>query len=322
MKNSFKPIKKVLIAGRGSVGITEGLILNDALNEDRTNDDQSAKVNFAFVADPERINRYRNEPLIVDGKPVFFPYVSKEEEFGKADLILIASKYGALPMVMEEIAPFVDKNTILMSAINGIVSEDDLRRRFPENAVLRTIAQKMDSVYSGNQMNHTQTGELVFGADDPSQHEAQEKVRELFERCHLPYVLSEDILYDQWNKLMLNCAINEICAAYDAGYGDVMNQPELFELFMKSMEEVRQTAIAARIDLKAEELGKWVDAIKKLAYDALPSMAQDVRAGRVSELSLFAGTIVPLAHEHGIDVPVLEDLYARILAIDEKNQKM
>lgn len=81
MKNSFKPIKKVLIAGRGSVGITEGLILNDALNEDRTNDDQSAKVNFAFVADPERINRYRNEPLIVDGKPVFFPYVSKEEEF-------------------------------------------------------------------------------------------------------------------------------------------------------------------------------------------------------------------------------------------------
>lgn len=74
---------------------------------------------------------------------------------------------------------FVDKNTILMSAINGIVSEDDLRRRFPENVVLRTIAQKMDSVYSGNQMNHTQTGELVFGADDPSQHEAQEKVREL-----------------------------------------------------------------------------------------------------------------------------------------------
>lgn len=51
-------------------------------------------------------------------------------------------------------------------------------------------------------------------------------------------------------------------------------------------------------------------------------MAQDVRAGRVSELSLFAGTIVPLAHEHGIDVPVLEDLYARILAIDEKNQNM
>lgn len=99
------------------------------------------------MADPERINRYRNEPLIVDGKPVFFPYVSKEEEFGKADLILIASKYGALPMVMEEIAPFVDKNTILMSAINGIVSEDDLRRRFPENVVLRTIAQKMDSVY-------------------------------------------------------------------------------------------------------------------------------------------------------------------------------
>lgn len=92
----------------------------------------------------------------------------RKKNLERQDLILIASKYGALPMVMEEIAPFVDKNTILMSAINGIVSEDDLRRRFPENVVLRTIAQKMDSVYSGNQMNHTQTGELVFGADDPS----------------------------------------------------------------------------------------------------------------------------------------------------------
>lgn len=303
-------IQKVLVAGRGSVGLTEGIILQKALGDE----------SFAFLADPSRVERYRNTPLFIDGKPADFSYVSSPEEFGKADLILIASKYGALQEVMDEIEPFVTEDTILMPAINGIVSEEDLRKRFCRRHVIRTIAQKMDSVYDGRNMNHSQTGELVFGADLEGQTEDIEKIRELFERAKLPYVCSEDILYDQWNKLMLNCGINEVCAAYGATYGDVMTQPDLFELFMKAMEEVRQTAAACGIEIRAEELEKWADAIRHLGKDAMPSMAQDVRAGRPTELSLFAGTVIPLAHEHGLDVPVLEQLYSAIHAMEEKNR--
>lgn len=307
----IRPIEKVLIFGRGSVGLTEGLILSKVLKEG----------NFAFAADPKRIERYRSEPLMVDGKPAAFRYADSADEFGKADLILIASKYGALKEIMELMEPYMDEKTIVMSAINGIVSEEDLRRRFPDHTVIRTIAQKMDSVYDGQNMNHSQTGELVFGADLENQQEVIRRICELFERSGLPYVLSEDILYDQWNKLMLNCGINEVCAAYNATYGQVLDQPELLKIFMDSMEEVRKTAAAEGINLKEDEPEKWAQAVAKLGYGAMPSMAQDVKHNRPTELSLFAGTIIPLARKHGVPVPVLEDLYSKIDAIDARNRK-
>lgn len=87
------------------------------------------------------------------------------------------------------------------------------------------------------------------------------------------------------------------------------------------MEEVRKTAAAEGINLKEDEPEKWAQAVAKLGYDAMPSMAQDVKHNRPTELSLFAGTIIPLARKHGVPVPVLEDLYSKIDAIDARNRK-
>lgn len=305
------PIEKVLISGRGSVGITEGVILNRALGPE----------NFAFAADSERVKRYRSQELLVNGEPVEFQYSDSADSFGKADLILIASKYGALEQVMDEIAPYIKEDTVILSLINGIVSEDDLRKRFPETQVIRAIAQKMDSVYSQTRMDHTQTGEIVFGADRPGQQEDVNRVKELFDRAELPYVLSEDIVRDQWSKLMLNCGINEVCAARDATYGQVMDTPVLYEELMGAMDEVRKTANAMGIDLSAKDEEDWADAIRKLGYDSMPSMYQDVKAGRVTELPLFAGTIIPLAESLNIEVPVLRNLHSIIKKMDEENAR-
>ena len=43
-----------------------------------------------------------------------------------------------------------------------------------------------------------------------------------------------------------------------------------------------------------------------------PSMRQDLVAGRPLELSLFAGTVIPLAEKFGIDVPVNRRLFERL----------
>lgn len=310
-KMEGNPIEKVLISGRGSVGITEGVILNRTLGPE----------NFAFAADSERVKRYRSQELLVNGEPVEFQYSDSADSFGKADLILIASKYGALEQVMDEIAPYIKEDTVILSLINGIVSEDDLRKRFPETQVIRAIAQKMDSVYSQTRMDHTQTGEIVFGADRPGQQEDVNRVKELFDRAELPYVLSEDIVRDQWSKLMLNCGINEVCAARDATYGQVMDTPALYEELMGAMDEVRKTANAMGIDLSAKDEEDWADAIRKLGYDSMPSMYQDVKAGRVTELPLFAGTIIPLAESLNIEVPVLRNLHSIIKKMDEENAR-
>jgi 2-dehydropantoate 2-reductase len=41
-------------------------------------------------------------------------------------------------------------------------------------------------------------------------------------------------------------------------------------------------------------------------------MRQDLEAGRVTEVDLFAGTVLELSKKHGIDCPVNRMLYDRI----------
>ncbi len=50
----------------------------------------------------------------------------------------------------------------------------------------------------------------------------------------------------------------------------------------------------------------WLNIIDTLEPDGSPSMAQDVKAGRKTEVELFAGTIVDLAKKHKISVPMNE----------------
>lgn len=305
----MKPIEKVLVFGRGAVGLTLGQILFEHLGPEH----------FAFGCNAARREKYEKDPVKINGKPVVFPYTDDPEAFGKADLILFFTKYSALPAVMEEAAPFMDEHTILMCGTNGILSESDLRKRFPENITLRTIAQKMDSVYADNQLTFENYGELVFGEDGEGQHDAAMAVKALFDACHFPYIESAQIVKDQCSKLMVNCGINQICAAFGLNYGDVASDPRWNAMFREAMEEARAVLNQDGAGLEEEQVLSWLEAEKKFAPEGMPSMAQDVKAGRPTELILFSGTILPMARQSQTAVPVLQDFYDRIAAIDADN---
>lgn len=315
-----RPLEKVLIIGRGAVGLVFGDLFAQNLPTGQ----------FAFLADEARRQNYESTPLIVNGTERSLPVISpehpcvpneqgSEEPFGKADLILITTKASGLEAAMDLAEPFLDENTILMSGINGILSEDVLRRRFGQNTVLRTIAQKMDAVFEHGEERFSSTGELVFGPETPQEREAALAVQALFEKAGIPYVFSENIVRDQWNKLMVNCGLNQVCAAFDAGYGQIVSDAGLLELYIRAMEEVRAVAASQGIVLTREDIDRWVQDTRAYDPQAMPSMRQDIRAGRQSEKQLFSGTVVPLAHEAGVEVPVLEYLYEQVSRLDAEN---
>lgn len=299
----MKNIQNIFLAGRGSIGLAYASEL------------LKSNTPMAFIVDPSRKERYEREGLRMNGQPVSLPYVTPEEA-SPADLILITTKMGALPEVMEEIAPFVGEDTILLSGINGIASEDILRQRFGREKVVRAIAQKMDARYDGNSVTFSTPGELVFGAESPEDEENVQALCSFFDTIHFPCVLSRDIMKDAWSKLMLNCSLNQICAVYGKTYGDVARDPELRSMFLKGMQEVQKTAASQGIVLEDSELEMWMKAVEALAPDSMPSMAQDVLAKRKTEKELFSGTILPLARQAGIEVPLMEELYRKLEEIE------
>lgn len=46
-------------------------------------------------------------------------------------------------------------------------------------------------------------------------------------------------------------------------------------------------------------------------------MAQDIEARRCSEVELFAGTILKLGKKYGIETPINQELYDKIIEIEK-----
>ena len=297
-------IQKIGIVGRGAIGALYGTLLMEHGCKD-----------LVFIVDEDRKKRYETDPVTINGKDIPFSYVTKGDPL---DLILICTKYAGLNAAIEEIKDFMSPHTILLSCLNGIESETILRQHFSKDQVIRCIVQGMDSTYLNNTVDFSHVGQILFGAENENQKALVDALEVFFEQYRIPYRRCENIYRDQWNKLMLNCGINQVCAAHQVGYGGCQDHQPYQAEFVAAMKEVQTVANAKGISLTDQDIQDWIQLVNSLRPEGLPSMAQDILAHRKTELPLFSLTIIPMAKELSIHTPVLEKLCSQILEL-EKN---
>lgn len=297
----MEKIQNIAIVGRGAIGVLFGSLFTK----------QMGAKHVVFLCDESRKDKYESHDVLLNGEVQKFRYITNQEDF-LPDLIIVATKYTMIKQVIEEIKPLVHDNTVIISTMNGIVSEDDLRAAFGRYHVIRTIAQKMSSVYHDNSVEAHPLGELVIGAEDRNDLYNLARLEEVFDYAHIPYHISNDIKRDAYSKLMLNCGVNQTCAAYHLTYGDLQKEGKYREMVKKTMREVAKVAAVEKIRLQEEDIENWMKVIDSMDPDGMPSMAQDIIEHRPTEIGLFAGMIVPLAKKHHIKVPMNEKFLAML----------
>ena len=85
-----------------------------------------------------------------------------------------------------------------------------------------------------------------------------------------------------------------------------------------AMREVIPLSRLEGVPVTEEDLEYYVRLLDTLSPEGMPSMRQDGLAHRRSEVELFAGTVCRLAEKHGLAVPVNEELYRTVLAMEAK----
>ena len=129
----------------------------------------------------------------------------------------------------------------------------------------------------------------------------------------IEYEVCPDIRTAMWNKFMINVGINQTCMVYETNYGGATApDSRACKDMEKAMHEVIAVAKAEGIVLTEEDFEKDMGILRGLNPEGTPSMRQDALAGRPSEVELFAGTMLRIAAQHGIDVPVNRRYYKRI----------
>lgn len=295
-------IRTIDIVGLGALGVMYADFFTRKLG----------KEHVRVLADKERITRYRNDTITFNGEVCDFHYAVAAEEKRPAQLLLFAVKYGALEDAMEEAAHLVGRDTIILSVLNGIRSEEDLGRRFGREKVVHCIAQKMDAMKEGNTATCTNKGELALGVLDGGRTENLEAVKTFFDKVVFACSIPGDMRHAMWAKLLCNVGVNQTVSLCSGTYRSVQTEGKEREMMKAAMRETILVANAEGVSLSEKDMNDWISIIDSLNPDGEPSMRQDSKAGRKTEVVLFAGTICELGRKHGIATPVNDEFLEKI----------
>lgn len=299
-------IKRVGIIGLGALGVMYGKHLTDRLGKEQV----------FFIADENRVKRYRESEILCNGEACDFAYRSPKEAV-TADLIIFAVKFMGMEAAIETVKPFVGEKTIFFSVLNGVSSEQMMEEAFGPSRVLYACVQGMDAGKDKNVAYYKNMGYVSIGNKDKSRDEKLSAVTRFFDSTGLCYQVPEDIVKAQWSKLMLNTGVNQVTAVYGSTYSLVQAEGEARTMMIEAMKEVIRVADTQGVELTEEDIDYWMKLLATLNPDGRTSMCQDVLAGRRTEVELFAGTMLRLAEAEGIRVPVNEFLYERIKDLEE-----
>ena len=301
-----KAIQTVHIVGMGALGLLYGSMIAENLGQEHV----------CYVMDALRWERHREDVYRINGETVEFSLV-KAEDAKPCDLLIVAVKYTELDSALETMKTSVGEDTVIISVMNGITTEEIIGARYGMEKVIYTVAQGMDAMRFGTDLTFTQSGQLHVGADTPEKRETLARLTDFFDRAGIAYIVEADIKYRVWSKFMINVGLNQTCMVYGTNYAGV-TAPESLEYMtmVSAMREVMLLAHAEGVNLTEEDLKFYLGLLKTFSPQATPSMGQDRINKRHSEVELFAGTVIRLAEKHGILVPTNEYLYRRVHEIE------
>ena len=296
-----------MLAGAGAVGLT---VAQTIFNYDPKC--------ISILAKGERLERYTKNGLWVNGNKLDFRIVSMD----KPDLIIVACKFHHLNGVIDDIVPSVGKDTIILSLLNGISSEEIIGARLGMQLPLAMIIGT-DAVHEGEKTSFGQKGIIHFGDAEGKNGQKENAIAEFFTRAGVAFELETNMKRALWYKFMVNVGINQVSAVLRLPYAALMNKggpgeiPEARELAEKAMKEVIAVANAEGIDLNESDIQTWYKTVNKLDPASYTSMCQDVMAKRKTELEMFSMSLLELGKKHSIPLPLNEILYLQLRTIEQ-----
>lgn len=240
-----------------------------------------------------------------------------------ARLVLVAVKGFDTDGAGRALAPQLAEGAVLLSLQNGVENAARLaaatgRPAFP--AVVWVAA----SMAGPGVVRHAGRGDLVIGDLSWAMPGAEARRRTLaeiaavFETAGVPCAVSDDIEAELWAKLAANCAFNPVSALALARYAEIGALPGGRRLLRDVVTEVLAVAAAGGVSTGARDV---VGAVLKLAdsmAEATSSMAQDLAAGRRTEIDDLNGFVARRGSDLGVPTPVNRTLAVLVKLLEER----
>ena len=310
----MKEIEKVCVVGAGAIG---SLLVGHL----------GAIVDMAVLTRREEHARALNEKgLRVSGKSELHADVRASTDaaaLGEVDLVIIASKALAVEACAQMIEGHFPSAHVLMIQ-NGLGCEE-MVSRFGDWPIISGVTFMSGTRHSDTHVEYELDTATWMGpwAEGRATFAYVKQVEELLNRSGLKAEAYEDLLPHQWSKLIFNSAVNSISALTDLPHVKDFafrdNLEDLGHLVYAMMDEAKRIAEARGVTLADDPWLMNVNAVRQgntsgEDYAHVPSMLDDVRSKRLTEIDWITGSIVREAKKAGIPAPYHETLYRLVKA--------
>jgi 2-dehydropantoate 2-reductase len=135
------------------------------------------------------------------------------------------------------------------------------------------------------------------------------------EQAGLSTEIVDNINTIEWEKAMLNIAVNGLCAITGERNGVVIDSPHLHEVFVQLIRETQTVASATGYNLDLEES---IVRLTRTTATNINSMLQDIQAGRLTEIDYLNGYVMHLGNQLGISTPYNTTVYHLVKHIEAR----
>jgi len=298
----------VMILGAGSVGCVIGGYLASkgarVLLVNRRADTMDAVARHGLRLETENgmIHTTPDACLAADAQP--------------ARIIMCFTKTPDTGQAVTSILPVITKDTIMVSMQNGLGNGQQLAELTGCDVVHGVTLIPATTLGPAHIRSHgaktSWLGALV--PDNDRQIKAARELSQMLDNAGIETEYHDDVLPAIWQKACFNVAMNGISALADASPGLIGDTPALHEQAHLLADEALQVASELKIALDGGKVHHMIDFACAEHRFHQPSMLQDIRANRHTEIDALNGYIMRIAEQLGIDVPLNRMIFGLVTA--------
>ncbi|WP_395342190.1 TIGR01621 family pseudouridine synthase [Ningiella sp. W23] len=305
---------RVGIVGHGAIG--QGLAkLFDLKNQ--------ANIDYVFLTRDDKHHAIEKSiPLNASG-------IADGLAFAKLDALIIPVKYYSLDDLITSLSKLASHTDIILLQ-NGFGGHKKLIKAFPDNRIYAGSTTDAIVKQENGRIRVNARGELRIGMVHAGRGElplsGHAPVNAIL-NAHPSGIWDDNVELSLYRKLAVNAVINPLCAKYRCRNGEIRAYHNEIEAVKAEVFSV-YSALCLALDL--DKLSEHIDDVIELTKDNYCSMYQDLystqnakqsngdKCARQTEIDGILGTIIKIAHEKHISLPIIEQLYAYIHSITSK----
>jgi 2-dehydropantoate 2-reductase len=289
---------RLLVVGAGSTGGYFGGRLAQAGHD------------VSFLVRPTRAAQLRDTGLRIvspRGNLTMRPSLLTAEEITSSyDAILLAVKGFQLDAALEEVAPAIGPETMILPVLNGMRHMEILAGRFaPQNIIGCALKVATELAVDGSVVQLTPLQDLAYGELDGGVTPRIEALGAFLHGADIGARLSNAIRREMWEKWALLAAVGALTCLMRGTVGDIETCPGGAAFSLRLFDEIVEIIRAVGEPPSAIFLKTARAQLTEPGSPFASSMFRDVQRGRPIEVEEIVGDLLRRGADAGIAAPLL-----------------